>query len=101
MDPAGAYFDHEQYVQAPQEDRVEVEEVAGQQPVGLSAEECLPRGVRISWRGAQPVGAQDPPDGRVAEPVAQAQQFAVDSAIPPPWVLSREPRNQLANLLVW
>jgi hypothetical protein len=30
MDPARAYFDHEQDVQPAQEDRVEVEEIAGQ-----------------------------------------------------------------------
>jgi hypothetical protein len=28
------------------------------------------------------MGAQDPPDGRLAEPVAQAGEFAVDPAIP-------------------
>jgi hypothetical protein len=33
----GPDFDHEQCVQAAQEDRIEVEEVAGQQAVGLGA----------------------------------------------------------------
>jgi hypothetical protein len=31
VDPAGPYFDHDKHIQAAQEDRVEVEEIAGQQ----------------------------------------------------------------------
>jgi hypothetical protein len=41
----GRYFDDEQHVQAAEEDRAGVEEIAGQQPVRLSAEErlCVPK----------------------------------------------------------
>ena len=72
--PAAAYFDHEQDVQAAQDDRVEVEE--SRRPaacwrgcVGMSARRC-PHLVARGLAG----GAQDPPDGRVAEPVAQAEE---------------------------
>jgi hypothetical protein len=97
--PASAYFDHEQDVQAAQKDRVEVEKVAGQQPVGLAAQEHPPRGVRIPWRGTMPMVTQDPPDGRLTQAMAQTQEFAVHSPISPLRVLSREPVDQLADLL--
>ena len=47
---AGGHFHDEQHVQAAEEDRVDVEEVAGQQPVRLSAEECPPGGVLPAGR---------------------------------------------------
>jgi hypothetical protein len=101
VDPAGLDFDHEEHVQAVQEDRVEVEEVAGQQPVGRGAEERPPQGVRLSGCRANPVAAQDPPHGRLTDPVAQAEEFTVHAAISPPWVLSRESADQLADLAMW
>jgi hypothetical protein len=66
----GRYFHDEQHVQAAEEDRVDVEEIAGQQPVRLSAEERPPGGVVAA--GRWPAGsAEDPPDGRRAEVVAE------------------------------
>ena len=66
----------------------------------LGAKEGRLGGVCIPWRRAIFVGAQDAPHGRLAEPVAQAEEFAVYPAIPPPWVLSPEPGDQFAGLLV-
>ncbi|HXT43079.1 MAG TPA: hypothetical protein VN748_03060 [Pseudonocardiaceae bacterium] len=68
-----------------------MEEVAGQQPVNLGAQEGQPGGVAIPRRWANPVGAQDAPHGRLAEPVAQAEEFPLYAAIPPAGVLSGEP----------
>jgi hypothetical protein len=46
-----------------------------------------------------PMVAQDPPDGRLTQAMAQTQEFAVHSPISPLRVLSREPVDQLADLL--
>jgi hypothetical protein len=40
--PPGPYLQHEQYVQALEEDRVHGEEIARQQPVGLGTQERSP-----------------------------------------------------------
>jgi len=45
VDPPGVDFHHEQNVKAAQRDGVEGEEVGGQQPGGLSAQESSPPGV--------------------------------------------------------
>jgi hypothetical protein len=48
----GRYLHDEQHVQAPEEDRVDMEEIAGEQSVRLSAEERPPRSINTatSWR---------------------------------------------------
>ena len=66
----GGHFQYEQYVQAAEEDRVDMEEVAGQQPVRLCAEERSPGGVLTAGRWPAG-GAQDAPDGCRAEVVAE------------------------------
>jgi hypothetical protein len=72
-----------QHGQAPEEDRVRVEEAAGQQAVSLRAEQCPP-----GWRpaGGWPAGAtgpQDRPHGRLAEVVTEPGPLAVHPAVPP------------------
>src|ERR1019366_8201240 len=77
VDVPGPYLHDEQYVQAPEEDRVYVEEVAGQLPVCLCAQDRPPGGVQTA--GCRPVapGAQDPPHGRLADLVPEPGQLAV------------------------
>jgi hypothetical protein len=67
----GRYLHDEQDVQAFAEDRVDSEEVAGQQSLRLSAQECPPGGVQTA--GSRPVAprAQDPSHGRFADLVAE------------------------------
>jgi hypothetical protein len=66
----GGYLYDEQHVQAAEEDCVDMEEVAGQQPVRLGAQECPPGGVLRAGRWPAR-GAEDPPDGRRAEVIAE------------------------------
>jgi hypothetical protein len=61
-------------------------------------QEGPPRGVPVAWRRADAVGAQDPPDGRVTELVAQVNEFAVHSAVSSLWIFSGEPVDQFADL---
>jgi hypothetical protein len=66
----GSHLHDEQHVHAAQEDCVNVEEVAGQKPVRLCAQECPPGGVVAAGRWPA-CGAEDPPDGRRADVVAE------------------------------
>jgi hypothetical protein len=59
MHPASAHLDHEQYIKPAQEDRVKVEEIAGQQALGLTAQKRPPRGVRLPGSWTIPLGTQD------------------------------------------
>jgi hypothetical protein len=70
--PAGRHLHDEQDIQPPQEDRVDGEEVAGQQALGLGAQESTPGCIKAGGRsGPVPAGAQDPADGRLADLVAE------------------------------
>jgi hypothetical protein len=54
VNTAGVQLDEEQHLQPPQPDRVDGEEVAGNDPGGLLAQECPPSGGRPPWGGVQP-----------------------------------------------
>jgi len=58
VDPAGVQFDEEQQIQPLQQDRVDGEEVARNDPGGLLAQERLPRRGRSARGWVQPVTAK-------------------------------------------
>jgi hypothetical protein len=62
VDPPGSQLDEEQHIQPPQPHRVDGEEVAGDDPGGLLAQERPPGSSRPPWRRVQPVPAQRRPD---------------------------------------
>jgi hypothetical protein len=62
---------------------VHVEEVGCQQPFGLGAQECPPLRIDTAWGRSDPGGGEDASDGAGADPVAEADQLALDSAVPP------------------
>jgi hypothetical protein len=64
VDTAGVQLDEEQHVQPPQPDGIDGEEVAGQDPGGLSAQERPPGRRCTPWSGIKPVAAQGRPDRR-------------------------------------
>jgi hypothetical protein len=100
MHPSSVHLDHEQHIKPAQKDRVEVEEVASQQHIGLGTQECPPRGVHLPGRRATAVAAQDPPHGRCTQLTAQTEDFAMYSPISPLGILACESVDQLAGLLV-
>src|SRR6266536_2826969 len=59
--PPGPHLHDEQHIEASEEDRVHVKEIAGQQPACLSAQERPPGGVNVPRGRPEPAGAQDPP----------------------------------------
>jgi len=98
VDVPGGHFHDEQHVQAAQEDRVNVEEVAGQKPMRLCVQERPPGGVLFA--GRRPAcSAEDPPDGRRAEVMAEPGDLAVHAAVSPGRVLPCQAQDQVADLL--
>jgi len=78
----GGVFDDEERVELVQVDRVEVEQVAGEDAVGLRAEELSPGWTGTPWRGIDACGGEDLPDGGGADPVAESGELAVDAPVP-------------------
>jgi len=74
---AGALDDEERVGPVPG-DGVEVEQVAGEDRLGLYFEELRPGRSGPSRRGVDSGGVQDGPDGGGADPDAEADEFAVD-----------------------
>jgi hypothetical protein len=68
-------------------DGVDVQEVAGDDGVGLDGEEFASGRAGAAWSGVDAGGVQDVPDSRCGEGVAEPDQFALDSAVAPPAVL--------------
>ena len=62
VDAAGGVFDDEERVEPPQGDRVEVEQIARQDRLGLRAEELRPGWSGTPRRRIDPGGVQDFPD---------------------------------------
>ena len=67
-------------------ERRQVRRVApGQQPLRLNAQDGLPGGVTFRGGGSAPPGAQDAPDGRLADLVPEPGQLTVHPGVPPGW----------------
>src|ERR1044072_2297265 len=91
MDAPGGDFHDEEDIETPEEDGLYVHEVAGEQRVGLGAEEGAPGLLGCALRcGRQAGAAQDAPDGGGGDPMTEPSQFALDSDVTPGGVLSRQ-----------
>ena len=94
---AGGVLDDEERVEPVQGDRVEVEQVAGEDRLGLRSEELRPGRSGPPRRGVDAGGVQDFPDGGGADLVAEAGEFAVDAPVPPGGVLGGQAHDQGAE----
>jgi hypothetical protein len=83
MNLSGAHFHDDQDIKAAQPDGVESEEVSGQQPGGLSAQEGPPPGVCSAWCRAEPGSGQDRSNGAGAHAVPESGKFTLDPAVAP------------------
>jgi hypothetical protein len=84
---------------APQEDRVDGEQVAGHDPGGLLAQERPPARCSAPGRRVKTVGAQYPPDRAGRHPQAKTEQLTVDPLVAPPRILAGKPHDQLLHLV--
>ncbi|WP_236076527.1 hypothetical protein [Streptomyces coffeae] len=97
---AGADLHDEQGVQAVQGEGVDVEQVGGEEAVGLGLQERCPLtacGV-TAWGRSESSAAQDADGGR-ADLVPEAAELTVDAPESPPRFFGSEPRDQLAQFL--
>jgi len=95
---AALHFDDEQHVVAPQEDRVDVEEVRGHNALGLGGEELGPRWALSPGCRWETVAAQHGRDARLRHADAELLQLADDAEISPPGVLPSQAADQLHGL---
>jgi hypothetical protein len=84
---AAAVLDHDEEVEAPEEDGVDVGEVDGEDRVGLGGEELSPGWAGASWGGVEAGGLEDRPDGGRGDLVAESDEFAVDASVAPAGIL--------------
>ena len=100
VDVAGADFDDEQAVQAPEcHGAVHVEDVGGEDGRGLGVQELPPCRVGAPlrrWRNPQ--GFEDAADRGSADPVAGLEQLALDALVSPAVVLGGEPLDERGDL---
>ena len=89
-----AVFDHDEDVEAAQEDGVDVGEIDREDGVGLRAEELRPGWASPSWRGIESGVLQDFPDGRGGHGMAEADQLALDAPVAPAGILAGHPQYE-------
>src|ERR1035438_10092905 len=82
--PASLDLHNKEHLDAPQQHRVDVEEVARQQATRLGTQKPLPAHARQPWSRARASTSQDAPHGALPHPVTQLREFALDPPVPPP-----------------
>ena len=97
VDLPGGQFQEEQHVQALEENRVDGEEVAGHDRVGLGGEELFPGRAGAAGCRVDAGLVQDLPDRAGGDGVAEADQFAVYAAVAPGGVLGCQAEDQGAD----
>jgi hypothetical protein len=100
MDSSGAHFHDEQDVKAAQPDGVEGEEIGGQQPGGLGAQEGPPPSVATSWCRAQPCGGQYPSDRARAKAMPEPDQFSLETSVSPGRIFACQAQHQSSDLVI-
>ena len=95
--PAGGVLDDEERVEPVQGDRVEVEQVAAEDCLGLRSEELRPGRSGPPRCRVDSGGVQDVPDGGGADLVAEVGELAVDPPVPPRRILSGQAHDQGAQ----
>lgn len=99
MHPAGAHFHDKQDIEPAQCDGVQGEEVGGQQPSGLSAQESSPAGACSPWCRPEAGSSQDAADRTCTQAVSEPGQFAVEAAMAPGRILVCQAQHQVAELV--
>ncbi|WP_158847904.1 hypothetical protein [Saccharothrix deserti] len=73
---------------------VDVEEVRRDDALGLGGGELAPGRAAAAWGRVDACRAQDLPDRRGGDPVAESGRLAVDASVSPPRVLLGEPQHE-------
>jgi hypothetical protein len=83
MDATGGVFDHEQHVQPVEQQRVNAEEIGGENPVGLPAKKLPPAGPVAARSGIDVGLLENRPYGTCRTLIAQPGQFTVTAPLTP------------------
>ena len=92
-------FDEDQDVQPAQQHRLDGEEVAGDDAVGLGGEELPPARPVPPWRRVHTSVVQDRPYCAGRDLVAQSDQLTLDPPVSPARVLRGQPEHQVPDRL--
>jgi hypothetical protein len=95
--PAGAVLDEHQDIQSLQQHGIHVEEVDGEDPGGLGAQELAPGRARAARRRADTRSSQDFVDGGRRDCEAELGQLAVDAALAPQRILFRHSDGEVGD----
>lgn len=95
----GAEFQDEEHVQPLERDRLDLEEVGGQNRRGLSSQKRPSGRAVVPLRCRRdPVASQNLADGGGGDPVPQAPQLALDPGVAPRRIVPRQPEDQFDEL---
>jgi hypothetical protein len=94
MNPAGRQLHHEQCIQALEQDRVYMEEVARHNPLGLRRQELSPRQPRAAGCRVDAGPLENQPHGTRRDRVPEPGEFTLDASVAPGRVLSCHPQDQ-------
>jgi hypothetical protein len=97
MCPAGAMLDRDQRVNPSEQHGVDVQEVYGQDGLGLGGEKLSPAGTPPARRGIEAGVRQDLPHGGSGDAVAEPNQLALPAPVSPGGIFSCHPNDQLLD----
>src|ERR1035437_485527 len=97
-DPAGRDLDEEEDVEATQQDRVDGEEVAGQDSPRVSAEEIAPTHFAPSRSRWNPAVMKDAANRGRRHVDAELAQLALDPQIAPGWIVRGQAGDKIPRL---
>src|SRR6266699_1671693 len=99
MDTPAAELEEEEHIEAPEPERLDSEEVAGDDRVGVGTQEVAPAELGAS-AGRRHAGLpQDLGDRRCRDAHADSGEFTNDPLVAPARVLTRQPKHELTDLL--
>ncbi len=94
-----AELEEEEHIEAAEPERVDREEIAGDDRLGVSAQELAPAELGAGAGRGHPGLPEDLGDRRCRDAYADTGELADDPLVTPPRVLTREPQDQLPDLL--
>jgi hypothetical protein len=94
-DPSAVHLDEEEHVEAPQQHRVDGEEIAGQHRRRLASEKLGPRRAGAPRRGIDAMATKNGPDALRGKPDAHCGQRAVNPSVSQAGVLPGQPEDDL------
>ncbi len=95
----GLPWSDKQDIETAQRDGVEGEEVGGQQPGSLGAQEGPPAGVCAAWCRAKSSGGQNPPDRASTHAVPEPGKFTLEPTVAPGGVFLCQAQHEIADLV--